>query len=120
MTSSNKIKLDNTLDTMQYQSFLILVVLILCPIAKAAVSSVSTLPNPHSLFRKYQLSSNQSVSTPTSLEKVLYLRGGAVGGDITPLDWRYFLAGGICAAASHGYTTPIGICSKDFFYMSLD
>lgn len=109
MTSSNKRKVDNTLDTMQYQSFLILVVLVLCSIAKETVSSVSALPNPHSLFRKYQLSSNQSASTPTSLEKVLYLRGGTVGGDVTSLDWRYFLAGGICAAASHGYTTPIDV-----------
>jgi hypothetical protein len=28
--------------------------------------------------------------------------------EVATLDWRYFLAGGLCAAASHGYATPIG------------
>ena len=32
------------------------------------------------------------------------LRGGSVD-----FDWRYFLAGGICAATSHGITTPIDV-----------
>eukprot|EP00981_Chlorochromonas_danica_P004200 scaffold847_cov172-Ochromonas_danica.AAC.14 len=34
---------------------------------------------------------------------LLLLRGGA-----NDLDWRYFLAGSVCAASSHGLTTPIG------------
>ena len=31
------------------------------------------------------------------------LRGG------NDIDWRYFVAGGICAATSHGITTPIDV-----------
>ncbi len=34
---------------------------------------------------------------------MLKLRGGS------DIDWRYFLAGGICAATSHGITTPIDV-----------
>ena len=36
-------------------------------------------------------------------EKCLSLRGG------NDIDWRYFVAGGICAATSHGITTPIDV-----------
>jgi hypothetical protein len=42
--------------------------------------------------------------TPTQLE---LLRGGSTNNDGS-IDWRYFLAGGICASFSHGITTPIG------------
>ena len=31
------------------------------------------------------------------------------GGSDDALDWRFFLAGGICAATSHGITTPIDV-----------
>ena len=39
--------------------------------------------------------------------KVLSVRGGGLD-ELASLDWRYFAAGGICAAFSHGITTPIG------------
>jgi hypothetical protein len=42
-----------------------------------------------------------------SIELALLLRGGNADG-ANSIDWRYFLAGGICAAFSHGITTPIG------------
>ena len=29
--------------------------------------------------------------------------------ELKKVDWRYFLAGGICAACSHGITTPIDV-----------
>eukprot|EP01036_Dinobryon_divergens_P061155 gene61155-81527_t len=36
------------------------------------------------------------------------IRGGS--SDVaSAIDWRYFLAGGICAACSHGITTPIDV-----------
>lgn len=37
-------------------------------------------------------------------EKLLLLRGGSSD----DFDWRYFVAGGVCAACSHGITTPLG------------
>ena len=33
------------------------------------------------------------------------LGAGSAGG----LDWRYFAAGGVSAAVSHGYTTPLDV-----------
>lgn len=39
---------------------------------------------------------------------VLNLRAGG-GDDSKSVDWRYFVAGGICAACSHGITTPIDV-----------
>ena len=38
--------------------------------------------------------------------QIINLRGGA---QELNLDWRFFAAGGIAAAASHGYTTPIDV-----------
>lgn len=35
----------------------------------------------------------------------LSMGGGSVGGS----DWRYFVAGGVSAASSHGLTTPIDV-----------
>lgn len=45
---------------------------------------------------------------PVSLTAMssLDIRGGSSD---DALDWRYFLAGGICAATSHGITTPIDV-----------
>jgi Mitochondrial carrier protein len=40
-------------------------------------------------------------------KKLLEIRGGA--SDVIEIDWRFFLAGGLCAAASHGITTPIDV-----------
>lgn len=79
---------------------LALSLLILSLLASTVVAKV-TLPSKFSLPKK------SSSEPKSSLEKTLAIRGGG-GGDIGSLDWRYFLAGGICAAASHGYTTPIG------------
>jgi Mitochondrial carrier protein len=36
--------------------------------------------------------------------KLIALRGGN-----NDVDWRYFVAGGICAATSHGITTPLDV-----------
>ena len=44
------------------------------------------------------------LSSKSKAADCLKLRGGASDN----IDWRYFLAGGICAATSHGITTPIG------------
>lgn len=38
------------------------------------------------------------------VKKLLKLRGGS-----DDIDWRFFLAGGLCAATSHGWTTPIDV-----------
>lgn len=48
------------------------------------------------------------VATPTT-SKVLSIRGGGSHDELSPLDWRFFAAGGICAACSHGMTTPIDV-----------
>ena len=46
----------------------------------------------------------------TVARELCAIRGGSSSGssDISSLDWRFFAAGGICAAFSHGITTPIG------------
>lgn len=51
-----------------------------------------------------QCQAKVSLRTQTN---VLNIRGGS-DSEISSIDWRYFLAGGICAACSHGITTPIG------------
>ena len=43
----------------------------------------------------------------STTKKLISIRGGS-SEDLSSIDWRYFLAGGICAACSHGITTPIG------------
>ena len=43
------------------------------------------------------------------LDNALKIRGGAGSDVVGQLDWRFFLAGGICAATSHGITTPIDV-----------
>jgi hypothetical protein len=47
----------------------------------------------------------------TTFRKVLAVRAGSVSGAAASVDWRYFVAGGICAGCSHGITTPIGMFS---------
>lgn len=41
------------------------------------------------------------------------LRGGSTGADssgaLSTLDYRFFVAGGLCAALSHGITTPLDV-----------
>ena len=43
-----------------------------------------------------------------NIAKIKNIRGGNGDNSLSTLDWRYFLAGGLCAATSHGLTTPIG------------
>ena len=43
------------------------------------------------------------------LTKLTQIKGGSSDIDLKNIDWRYFVAGGICAAASHGITTPIDV-----------
>jgi solute carrier family 25 phosphate transporter 3 len=35
--------------------------------------------------------------------------GAAAGAGLKMLDYRYFVAGGVCAATSHGIKTPIDV-----------
>ena len=35
--------------------------------------------------------------------------GAAASAGLKALDYRYFVAGGVCAATSHGITTPIDV-----------
>jgi hypothetical protein len=42
------------------------------------------------------------------INKALKIRGGGLE-ELANIDWRYFVAGGVCAATSHGITTPIGM-----------
>ena len=46
---------------------------------------------------------NNSKNRCSNADNLKLIRGGS-----DSLDWRYFLAGGLCAATSHGITTPIG------------
>jgi len=45
-------------------------------------------------------------SSVSSSGQLLKIRGGSSGDGV---DWRYFVAGGLCAATSHGITTPIDV-----------
>lgn len=45
--------------------------------------------------------------TTSKSSSLLTIRGGSTQGD--GVDWRFFLAGGLCAAISHGWTTPIDV-----------
>jgi len=47
----------------------------------------------------------------TVARELCAIRGGSssCSSDISSLDWRFFAAGGICAAFSHGITTPIDV-----------
>jgi len=50
------------------------------------------------------------VALPKAQSNLLALRGGSSeDGKASSMDWRYFAAGGICAATSHGITTPIDV-----------
>jgi len=44
------------------------------------------------------------------LESLLKLRGGSSAGEgLAAVDWRFFVAGGLCASISHGWTTPLDV-----------
>mmetsp|Transcript_23602 Transcript_23602/g.33867 ORF Transcript_23602/g.33867 Transcript_23602/m.33867 type:complete len:341 (+) Transcript_23602:56-1078(+) len=47
-----------------------------------------------------------SLSTLTSASAAL---GSQIASTVSNLDYRYFVAGGVCAATSHGITTPIDV-----------
>lgn len=51
-------------------------------------------------------SSRTATKKSKSVNKLLRIRGGD---DSKGIDWRYFAAGSICAACSHGITTPIDV-----------
>jgi hypothetical protein len=55
-------------------------------------------------FCKHVASKRLQPIGPTALAR-LDIRGGA----LDDVDWRFFLAGSICAATSHGITTPIDV-----------
>ena len=66
------------------------------------------------IFKSSYSSAKIQSSTPllTIVAALLHLRGGATAAHSVPLngiDWRYFAAGAICAAYSHGITTPIDV-----------
>jgi len=52
---------------------------------------------------------NSNKQCNDKLKQLLKVKGGSSDKEISALDWRYFLAGGICAATSHGITTPIDV-----------
>jgi len=41
--------------------------------------------------------------------RVLKLCGGSTGEGLAAVDWRFFVAGGLCASISHGWTTPLDV-----------
>lgn len=66
---------------------------------------------PCALGRNLILKSVSHTAHEDPLQKLLASRGGNNNNFdelLSNLDWRFFLAGGICAAFSHGITTPIG------------
>lgn len=54
----------------------------------------------------------QSIKPSDGIEKIdskiLCLRGGSTDA-ISAIDWRFFVAGGLCASISHGVTTPLDV-----------
>ncbi len=65
--------------------------------------------NAHSCKPNDNLSptTHQAKTHSSRLLQHYKLRGGS--SELSALDWRFFAAGGIAAAASHGYTTPIDV-----------
>ena len=55
------------------------------------------------------VSQSQSTSLPVTLVAVLSNLRGGHSVPFNGVDWRYFVAGAICAAYSHGITTPIDV-----------
>ena len=75
-------------------------ILLCAATAHASFSRSPVLPLPQ---RTEPFKSNQ-LSTP--LLSCLNLRGGS---SAAHMDYRYFVAGGVCAAISHGITTPVDV-----------
>ena len=90
---------------MKFILFIALLAVFVSHIAgKATSNTVSTLL--HSDSKECQQKHGVSLSTQ---KKLVLIRGGSSDEGLKSIDWRYFLAGGICAACSHGITTPIGM-----------
>ena len=91
--------------------FFIIYTLIALFLSAAASKSV-TISSPGT--NKNLLTSNKKSKTEPcpsrSLiqSKILAIQGGS-SDDALSVDWRYFAAGGICAAVSHGITTPLDV-----------
>ena len=49
------------------------------------------------------------ISITSSINSVEAGAAGAAANGLKSLDYRYFVAGGVCAATSHGITTPIDV-----------
>lgn len=64
----------------------------------------------HGLIRDTLARDRQGESKRIGRSKLLEVRGGS-GGDVgaSAVDWRYFVAGGLCASISHGITTPLDV-----------
>lgn len=80
-------------------------------LATTTASSVSVSSNLPSHVSSKSTNNNRKdiKKLSRSSKNVLNIRGGGGHEEISSLDWRYFLAGGICAATSHGITTPIDV-----------
>lgn len=75
-----------------------------CITAKSIISI-----NNHLLTKTQSNNENNKYKTSDSVRKILGIYGGSSSEELTKIDWRYFLAGGLCAATSHGITTPIDV-----------
>lgn len=86
------------------------IVTLLAFLALAYVSEAGVTGKSSLFSSRLGKKDNKQQRTDHKLKNALNIRGGS--GGLADLDWRYFLAGGICAAWSHGITTPIGKCRK--------
>lgn len=88
---------------------LFLLVSLLFSVALASVQHASTIVPAASSSSSQNECLSPLVSSSSSnirTSKILKIRGGSGSSEI---DWRFFLAGGLCAATSHGITTPIDV-----------
>eukprot|EP00596_Hydrurales_sp_CCMP1899_P007472 CAMPEP_0119041892 /NCGR_PEP_ID=MMETSP1177-20130426/14163_1 /TAXON_ID=2985 /ORGANISM="Ochromonas sp, Strain CCMP1899" /LENGTH=181 /DNA_ID=CAMNT_0007008293 /DNA_START=72 /DNA_END=614 /DNA_ORIENTATION=+ len=70
-----------------------------CLLLISSVQANRLTPSPYSSSNRKEKSNSKSA--------LLNLRGGS--DELSSFDWRFFVAGGICAACSHGATTPIDV-----------
>ena len=71
-----------------------------------AAASTATATSLHSGPLPLRRRTNQPKDQSSLAIKAIRLRGGSSTGGA---DWRFFVAGSISAALSHGYTTPIDV-----------
>lgn len=80
-----------------------MVLMLGCLLQAVAKASGPPLPTTVVTLNRGNLAGKRTV------RELCTIRGGSSSSsDISSLDWRFFAAGGICAAFSHGITTPIG------------